>query len=108
MTYPVFDTKSIQWRVFAMKKILTKRKKIGNCKSMISGGWGRYGLYIYSGLKTRWGAFVGASAGTRGRELYAGINNKVCQVRLKFNMDTMSLIPRIRMNKKHTTRRKKR
>ena len=91
-----------------MKKILTKRTKIENCKLMISGGWGKYGPYIYSGLKTRGGLSIGASIGTRGRELYTSINKKIGQARVKYNMETNNISLRVRSYKKRAICLKKR
>lgn len=90
-----------------MKNRLKKRKRIGNCKSIISGGWGKYGPYVYGGLKTKSSLSVGTSIGTRGRELYASVNKERGQARLKYNMETMSTTPRIRINKKCTARQKR-
>jgi hypothetical protein len=79
-------------------KIPRYRKKgiIGNIKSLIDLNWGKWGPYIYAGLNAKNGISVGYSIGTRGQFGYASYNKAIKQFRLKCNMDSGLISPRIK------------
>ena len=83
-----------------MKKTFKKRFKNRTVKSMITGGLGKYGPYLYGGFKTKKGLSGGASAGTKGRQLYANKNNKYGQFKLKYNLETNKITPKIKFKKR--------
>ncbi|MCB9370776.1 hypothetical protein H6501_04210 [Candidatus Woesearchaeota archaeon] len=77
------------------RKVKTNFEKT---KAMIAGGWGKHGPYLYSGIKR--GVFsIGASIGTRGKEIYTSVNKNKSQFRLKHNLNTGIFKPRLKVYK---------
>ncbi|ATU08597.1 hypothetical protein [Methanohalophilus portucalensis] len=90
-----------------MKKYRYRKKcRTKNIKSLIDLNWGKWGPYGYAGLKAKNGISVGYSFGTRGQFGYASYNKRRKQLRLKYNMDSGLISPRIKhellRNKKRT------
>lgn len=79
-----------------MKFIFTKKFRFGGNSAMISGGWGRNGLYIFVGILTKIGLSIGASIGTLGRQIYGSLNRRNGQLRLTYNLDSKKTSPRTR------------
>ena len=82
-----------------------KKFKIGNLKSLVDINWGRYGPYGYVGAKSKNGASAGYSIGTRGQYGYGSYTKKGWQARIKYNLESGNISPRI---KKHPSRNKRR
>lgn len=86
-----------------MKRTFTKkvRRKWGG--AMISGGWGRHGPYVYSGVRSRRGTSIGVSVGTKGRQLYASHKIRKTKIHARYNIDTK----RVRIRTKLSMRRRR-
>jgi len=63
---------------------------------MLSGGRGRSGLYIYTGIKNKKGYSMGASIGTKGRQLYGGYSSKYGRIKVRHNLETKRMRLRLR------------
>lgn len=84
-----------------MKRIFTKKFNHKNgFKSLVSGGLGKKGPYIYTGIKTKSGVSFGASFGTEGKQGYASYNPKKWQVRVKHNFTNQTTTPGFKIYKK--------
>lgn len=83
-----------------MKLTSRKFKNFGKLKSMLAGGFGKRGPYIYAGVKHKSGLSVGASIGKEGRNIYGSVNKKIGQARLKHNIETKKTSARLRPSKK--------
>jgi hypothetical protein len=83
-----------------MKKLFNKKFRIGKLRSMLAGGFGKFGPYLYFGVKTKKGASIGASVGTKGRHGYASLNKKSYQTGLRYNFETKKLESRFKLNRK--------
>jgi len=79
-----------------MNLIYTKKFRFKGNRCMISGGWGRNGLYIFIGILTKIGLSVGASIGILGRQIYGSLNRRNGQLRLTHNLDSKKTSPRAR------------
>ena len=79
-----------------MRRTFRKFIKIGKVNTMIAGGLGKKGPYIYTGAKHKSGFSGGVSVGTQGRNIYAGYNKNKCQARLKYNFESQKFSPRIK------------
>ena len=83
-----------------MKKIFKKRFKNKITKTMITGSFAKYGPYVYGDFKTKNGLSGGASVGTKGRQLYANHKNKYGQLKLRYNLETNKITPKIKFKKR--------
>ena len=76
--------------------------KLGKLKTMIAGGVSKKGHpYVYAGVKSKTGLSVGASVGTKGRQVYASVNKRQNQVRIKHNLTNATTQLRLKKRKPH-------
>jgi hypothetical protein len=79
-----------------MKRTFRKFFNFGKVKAMISGGLGKKGPYVYSGVKHKSGLSGGISAGTQGRNIYASYNKNKGQVGIKYNFESKQISPKVK------------
>lgn len=79
-----------------MRKTTRSFFKLGPLKGMIAGGFGKRGPYLYGGVKTRRGNFLGTSVGLLGKNIYVGNSNRKRTIGLKQNLTSGFLSPRYR------------
>ncbi len=85
-----------------IRKTFRKSIKVGKSgRAMVVGGIGRKGPYVYVGVRHEpSGVSAGTSVGTEGRNVYGGIKRGPVQARLKYNVETRHMSPRIRLHKR--------
>ena len=73
-----------------------KKLKIVSLNLLVDINWGRYGPYGYVGVKLKNGTSVGYSIGTRGQYGYGSYNKKGWQARIKYNLESGNISPRLK------------
>ena len=70
--------------------------KVIRLNLLVDINWGRYGPYCYVGVKLKNGTSVGYSIGTRGQYGYGSYNKKGWQARIKYNLESGNISPRLK------------
>ena len=81
--------------------------KIGRkFRLLIAGGLSKRGEpYAYTGIKhKKSGISLGASVGSRGKEVYVSKTKKKWQTGLKYNLNSSKITPKIKIKKKKVKR----
>ena len=80
--------------------VVRRHIRVGNSSVMVSGGVGRRGPYAYVGVRhAPSGAYAGASVGSEGRNVYGGIDNRHIRARVKYNVESNTIRPRLKLRR---------